>query len=213
MCQFEQLERPHLYALPSAPYDLALWKQAKVHRDCYVMFDNAFYSAPFRLIGQQVQVRGGSREVCIYTADFQLVATHTRAQHRGERLTHPDHLPPDKLPGLLLEEEQCRVAAADIGPSTCEVVEVLLGDGVIDRRRTVLRLLRLRETYGDERLEAACERAVRFEAPTYLTVKRILHQNLDQEQQPAPPPATPAQTFVRNASDLLGHLFGGVAWN
>jgi hypothetical protein len=93
------------------------------------------------------------------------------------------------------------------------VVEALLGDGVIDRRRTVLRLLRLRETYGDERLEAACERAQRFEAPTYLTVKRILHQNLDQQEQPPPAPATPARTFVRNASELLGHLFGGVAWN
>ncbi len=89
----------------------------------------------------------------------------------------------------------------------------MLSDGVIDRRRTVLRLLRLRERYGDERLEAACERAVRFEAPTYLTVKRILAQNLDQAEQLTPPPPTPAQTFVRNAAELLGHLFGGVAWN
>src|SRR6185295_13637185 len=132
--QFEQLERPQLQALPSAPYDLAIWKQATVHRDCYVVFDNAFYSAPFRLIGQPVQVRGGSREVRIYTADCQLVATHTRAQQRGERLTHPDHLPPEKLAGLLLEEEQCRATATDIGSATRELVEALLGDGVIDRR-------------------------------------------------------------------------------
>lgn len=213
LSQFEQSERERLQPLPAAPYDLAIWKLSKVHRDCYVVFDNAFYSVPFRLIGQSVQVRGGSREVRIYTADCQLVATHARAQQMGERLTHADHLPPEKLPGLLLEEEQCRAAASDIGPATREVVEALLGDGVIDRRRTVLRLLRLRERYGDERLEAACERAQRFEAPTYLTVKRILHQNLDQEAQPAPPPATPARTFVRNASELLGHLFGGVAWN
>jgi hypothetical protein len=66
---------------------------------------------------------------------------------------------------------------------------------------------------GDERLEAACCRAQRFEAPTYLTVKRILAQDLDQQEQSAPPPPTPARTFVRNASELLGHLFGGVAWN
>jgi transposase len=213
VCQFEQCERACLLPLPSAPYDLAIWKQGTVHRDCYVVFDNAFYSAPFRLIGQSVQVRGGSRAVRIYSADFQLVATHPRAQQAGERLTHPDHLPPEKLSGLLLEEEHCRVAAADIGPATLQVVEALLGDEVIDRRRTVLRLLRLRETYGDERLEAACERAQRFETPTYLTVKRILHQNLDQAEQSAPPPAPPARTFVRNASELLGHLFGGVAWN
>jgi transposase len=211
--QFEHLERARLQPLPSAPYDLALWKRAKVHRDCYVVFEQAFYSAPFRLIGQSVQVRGGSREVRLYTTDFQLVATHPRAQHPGERLTHVDHLPPEKLPGLLLEEEQCRLAASDIGPATREVVEAILGDGVIDRRRTVVRLLGLREAYGDERLEHACERARRFEAASYTTVKRILHQDLDQQEQPTPAPAAPAWMFVRNAGELLGHLFGGRAWN
>jgi len=211
--QFEQLERAHLQPLPPSPYDLALWKRAKVHRDCYVVFEQAFYSAPFRLIGQHVQVRGGSREVRLYTTDFQLVATHSRAQTAGERLTHPDHLPPEKLPGLLVEEEQCRVAASDIGPATREVVEALLGDGVIDRRRTVLRLLGLRERYGDARLESACARALRFEAASYATVKRILKGDLDQREQPTARTAAPAWTFVRNASELLGHLFGGAAWN
>jgi transposase len=211
--QFEQLERAQLQPLPSAPYDLAIWKRAKVHRDCYVVFEQAFYSAPFRLIGQHVQVRGGNREVRIYTTDFQLVATHSRAQRAGERLTHPDHLPPEKLPGLLLEEEQCRLAASDIGPATREVVEAILGDGVIDRRRTVLRLLGLREPFGDARLEGACARALRFEAASYATVKRILKGDLDQQEQPTPAPAAPAWTFVRNAGELLGHLFGGATWN
>lgn len=213
LCQFEQLERARLQPLPCSPYDLALWKRAKVHRDCYVVFEQSFYSAPFRLIGQSVQVRGGGREVRLYTADFQLVATHPRAQHPGERLTHPNHLPPEKLPGLLLEEEHCRLAASDIGPATREVVEVILGDGVIDRRRTVVRLLSLRQAYGDERLERACERARRFEAASYATVKRILKEELDQQEQSTPAPAAPAWMFVRNASELLGHLFGGRTWN
>ena len=72
----------------------------------------------------------------------------------------------------------------------------MLGDGVIDRRRTVLRLLRLREPYGDQRLERACARALRFDTASYLTVKRILHQDLDQQE---PPAHAPARTFVRNA--------------
>src|SRR5207247_126594 len=131
--QFEQIDQQRLHPLPHAPYDLAIWKRSTVHRDCYVVFDNAFYSAPFRLIGQPVQVRGGSREVRIYTADCQLVATHARAQHPGERATHPDHVPPEKLAGLLLEEKPCRLAASDMGPATRDVVEAILGDAVIDR--------------------------------------------------------------------------------
>jgi len=213
LLRFEQMEQARLRPLPSAPYDLAIWKLATLHRDCYVVFDNAFYSAPFRYIGQQLRVRGGSRELRIYTADCQLVATHPRAQQPGERLTHPEHLPPEKLEGLLVEEEHCRKVASDIGPATRQVVDALLGDGVIDRRRSVLRLLKLRERYGDERLEAACQRAVRFDAATYGTVKRILHQELDQEEVALSSRPVAARAFVRSAGELLGHLFGGGAWN
>ncbi len=76
-----------------------------------------------------------------------------------------------------------------------------------------LRLLKLRERYGDERLECACAHALRFDAVSYATVKRILQQNLDQQQPAAVQPAAPARTFVRNAGELLGHLFGGGTWN
>ena len=105
------------------------------------------------------------------------------------------------------------MAASDIGPATREVVEAILGDGVIDRRRTVLRLLGLREAYGDARLERACARALRFDTANYLTIKHILQGELDQQEPRAPAPAAPARTFVRNAGELLGHLFGGAAWN
>ena len=114
---------------------------------------------------------------------------------------------------MLVEEEQCRAAAIDIGPATRDVVEVMRGDGVIDRRRTVLRLLRLRESYGDARLERACARALRFDTANYLTVKRILKGELDQQEPPTHAPAAPARTFVRNAGELLGHVFGGGTWN
>ena len=56
-----------LLPLPSSPYDLAIWKVATVQRDCYVVFENAYYSVPFRLVAQQVQIRGGCTEVRIYT--------------------------------------------------------------------------------------------------------------------------------------------------
>lgn len=46
------LERAALRPLPATPYDLAIWKQVRLHRDCHVVFENAYYSAPFRLVGQ-----------------------------------------------------------------------------------------------------------------------------------------------------------------
>jgi hypothetical protein len=127
-------------------------------------------------------------------------------------LTHPNHLPPEKLLGLLLGKDSCRARAAEIGPATSEVVEHLFGDPAVDRLRTVGRILRLEETFGATRLEAASARALTFAEPVHRTIKQILTQGLDH----APPPTTSApeaRTFVRGAFELLGHLFGGATWN
>jgi hypothetical protein len=207
--RFERTERARLRPLPAEPYDLATWKEARLHRDCHVVCEGSFYSAPFRLIGQRLRVRASSQEVRLYTTDYALVATHSRAQHPGERHTHPDHLPPEKLPGLLRTRATCLDEAATVGPATAQVVDVLLADQV-DRLPTVGRLLRLRETYGAARLEAACVRAQHFADQRYTTIKRILVEGLDTQPTPEPAPPPVARTFARSAADLLGHLFGGL---
>jgi hypothetical protein len=213
LARFQATEQALLRPLPPAPYDLAIWKRAKLHRDSYVVFEQSFYSAPCRLVGQMVWVRGGSSTVRIYTADYALVATHARAQQPGERLTHPDHLPPHKLPGATWSRATCERLAAEVGPATSEVVQTLLSDGVVDRHQRVIRILKLRTSVGDARLEAACQRALRYGELTYATLKRMLDQGLEQEAAPPAAPTPPAHTFLRSASELLGHLFGRATWS
>jgi transposase len=206
------LERGALRPLPDTPYDMAVWKEVKLHRDCHLVFDQAYYSAPFRLVGQKLWVRGGSREVQIFTQDYQLVATHPRAQRPGRRQTRTDHLPPHKVPGLMLTRAACRQQASEIGPATGEVVEALLDHRPEDRLRTAGRLLRLGDRFGPKRLEAACARALRFDDPAYMTIKRILEQGADLEERPDTDSAPPALTFARPPAELVGHLAGGVSW-
>jgi transposase len=50
--RFEAVARVQLKLLPATPYGLVMWKRVTLHRDGYVVFEQAFYSAPFRLIGQ-----------------------------------------------------------------------------------------------------------------------------------------------------------------
>jgi hypothetical protein len=207
-----EIERGTLRPLPNGPYDMAVWKEVKLHRDCYLVFDQAYYSAPFRLVGQKLWVRGGSREVQVFTPDYQLVATHPRAQQPGRRQTHADHLPPHKVPGLMLTRDACRQQASKIGPSARGVVDGLLDHRPEDRLRTAGRLLRLSDRFGPERLEAACARALRFDDPAYMTIKRILEQGLDLEELPAPDSFPLAVTFARPPAELVGHLPGGVSW-
>ncbi len=213
LVRFQQTEQARLKPLPQTAYDLAIWKVVKLHRDCHIVFDQAYYSAPFRLVGQQLRVRGGTRRVRIYTMDYQLVATHPRAARPGERQTDPLHLPRHKVAGLVMDRPTCLTLASDIGPATHQVATALLADPAVDRLPTVGRLLRLRERFGAQRLEAACTRAVRFDDLNYMTIKHILVHGLDDEPLAAGHDTPPAQTFVRSAAELVGHLFGGAAWN
>jgi transposase len=208
--RFEAVERAALRPLPAAPYDPATWKQVVLHRDCYVVFEAAYYSAPCRLVGQTLWVRGGARTVELFTADHQLVATHTRAGGPGERRTHLSHLPPEKVPGLVLTREGCQAQADAIGPATATLVQELLDHRPVDRLRVAGRLLRLAQTHAPERLERACARARHFGEPDYATIKRILQEGLDSAAVGAGPsaPEPHRYAFVRQASEFVASLFG-----
>src|SRR5262249_44489568 len=85
----EVVERAQLQPLPTTPYDVAVRKRVNLHRDCDVFLEQAFYFAPFRLVGQLLRLRGGSREARLSILNYELVATHARPPHPGERVTHP----------------------------------------------------------------------------------------------------------------------------
>ena len=213
LVRFRQVEQERLLPLPETPYDMAVWKKVKLNRDCHVQFDQAYYSAPQRLLEQELWVCGGIQQVRIYTLKHELVATHQRAQRPGERMTHLDHLPLEKVPGLTLDRDTSLVSAAEVGPATQQVVQTLLEDPIVDRLPTVGRLLKLRQKFGDARLEAACQRALYFADPAYKTVKRILTLGLEEQPLPSIVTAPAATTFVRSAEELVGNLAGGEPWN
>ena len=216
LARFNEIEKQRLSLLPATAYDLAVMKPAKLHRDCYVVFDGAYYSAPFRLVGQKLWVRGGLSQIRIYDSAHLCVATHERAGKPGQRLTHPDHLPPHKLPGLTQTRETCLEVAACVGKATLQIVQSLLDDPILERLPTAGRLLRLQDKYSASRLEAACARALRFDDPYYTTVKRILNEGLDNADialASCLPGATHPFVFARDAEEIFGALVGELSWN
>jgi hypothetical protein len=178
------------------------------------VFEKAFYSAPFRLVGQRLWVRAGLREIRLFSKDFELVATHRRATQAGERLTELNHLPPEKARGLMISRELCLAQAQDIGPATTQVVDELLAARPVDRLRTALRVIYLADTYTPARLEAACARGIAFGDTRLVTLKRILAEKLELVTLPLPLPAQPESfVFARPAEELGQVLGGGAAWN
>jgi hypothetical protein len=210
--EFEQIEKGELLALPTTPYELSEWKNAKVGRDCYVNFAQSYYSVPHRLVRQTVWLGATLEWVRIYNLEHQLLTTHRRAHRRGERLTQSDHLPPAKLAGLYQNRERVLEEAEAIGQETLAVVEELLADKVLDHTPVAAKILGLAQKagIGGARLEAACGRARSFGEAKYLTIKRILQQHLEsgEVELDAPKPvAAQLYRYSRSSAEIFGRLF------
>lgn len=207
LAQFEAHERAALRPLPETAFEVVTWKQVRLHRDCHVVFENGYYSAPCRLIGQTLWVRGTARFVQIY-ADYELVASHTRVSEPGQRQTSLAHLPQHKITGLLLDETECRRRASEIGPHTSQVLERILEGKPVDQRRTARHLIDLATQYSDTLLEHACAKAFEHGDPTLATVRGVL------QTVPATPPAPPMPAFARSVEELLpAGWTGASSWN
>jgi len=203
--RFEQIERDTLLPLSTAPYALAVWKRAKLHPDCHVVFEKSFYSAPHRLIGQRLWVRAADTSVVIFH-EHESVASHPRAGRPGQRRTHPDHLPPAKVAGMMVTPARCLTRAHEIGLDTAELVGRLLGERPLDRLRTAQAILKLAHKYSPRRLEAACHRALAYDEIAHGAVKRILERGLDLEAIAVTPRSLPFETapqFARPVTDFF----------
>lgn len=78
----------------------------------------------------------------------------------------------------------------------------------MDRLRTVQAILRLEETVGARRVEAACRRALHFGDVRYRRIKDILTAALDQDPLPQSGPSPTAEgvgrtyAFARPAAEF-----------
>lgn len=190
------IERPHLMPLPAVRYEVAVYKQAKLHPDCHVVFEKAYYSAPYRFVGRTLLVRATRDRVEIYH-EHERVATHPRASHPGERSSNVLHYPEHLASGLRAAPHWLRLHARRIGPATAELLDQMLSDHPLDRLRGAQGVIHLAKKHGADRVEAACRRALAFDTVAYRTVKTILLRGLDSE--PLPPEAVDPPTLPRSS--------------
>ena len=188
---FAAVERDALLPLPPRPFESVIYTVGRVAPDCHVKSGKAFYSVPWRLMGQQVTVRTAGDVVQIFHTDT-VVATHVL--HLAGRSTNFEHYPPHKIAHTLRSVTWCRTQADQIGPGAVAIVAELSAVNAIHRLRAIQGIIRLRDTYGEHRLDAACARALAVGDPRYRTVKGILvagteHGDAPPRQSVAAPPA------------------------
>ena len=199
-----EVEKPLMRALPAIAPDLGSWHRVSVHRDCHVAHERILYSVPFALVRQRLWLRLTDGSVSIYQ-DYRLVATHPRGRRPGERITVRDHLPPAAREFLARDRAWCIEQGGRIGAACAELITTLLSDRVLERLRAAQGVVSLRDTYGAERVEAACARALLHASPFYRTVKTILAGGFDQQPLAARHDChhVPGARFARSAASLF----------
>jgi transposase len=144
---------------------------------------------PYQLIGDRLDVRVSATTVEVFRRGRR-VASHLRSHRLGGHSTSPEHMPRSHRAYAEWTPERFSRWAAKTGPKT----EALVTEILTSRRhpqqgfRSCLGLLKLGKTYGPERLEAACGRALALRAASHQSVKSILAAGLDREPLPAPAP-------------------------
>jgi transposase len=189
--QFEALDRAALSALPQQPYEFAQWGRAVVGADYHARVQGADYSVPYQLVGRQLDWRLAGQVVELFHAGKR-VAAHAR-QREGGCATLKEHMPHAHQAWAEGQSPRELLAwAAAVGPATAQVVRTILTakPHPLQGLQSCQGLRPLERRYGQQRLEAACGRALALGAPSLKTIRSILRHNLDRQGVPAP--ATPA---------------------
>lgn len=182
----EELDRPNLMPLPSTRYEPNDWKVgARINIDYHIEFDHNYYSVPYQIRGELVDVRATRDTVEVYHRSKR-IASHVRLYGRGLRSTLPEHMPSAHRAHVEWTPSRILNWAAEVGPST-----KTLAKRIIERRdhpeqgyRACLGILRLAKRHTPERLEKAAARALATKSHSYHSVVSILEKRL--ESQPLP---------------------------
>jgi transposase len=169
---FESLDKPALKALPDQRFVCAEWGIAKVHGDYHIEVDRHYYSVPYTLHREEL-------DVCLSPTTVEVlfrgnrIAVHVRSYEQRGSTTLREHMPPDHRAWADADPTKVIAWAEKIGAHTTAYVRKL-----IDLRPTGLRsalgVKRVAAGFEAALVEAACEQALRFDGRSYRPVQRIL---------------------------------------
>jgi transposase len=147
---------------------------------------------PHTLVGEEVDARYNVSTVELLHKGKR-VAAHARSFKPGKHTTVPEHMPKAHQKHLQWTPSRIIDWARETGPKTAELAETIMRERRHPEQgyRSCLGILRLGKTYGPERLEAACARALVARARSYGHVESILKNGLDRIPLPENPDDQP----------------------
>jgi len=166
-------EKSHLKSLPQDAYKVAIYHSATLSRDCHLIFDQNYYSAPHSLRGKKLDIWATAKTVEIFS-DGERLAFHGRRSGHGRFATDPVHYPPAQM--AYAEEDVQKVInrAVSVGPETEKLIKGLLNPHPLMHFRRSQGVVALSWKYTPELLEAACRDANRFNNNRVQYLERVI---------------------------------------
>lgn len=178
--EFNLVDRPALKLLPEHAYEYAEWRKARAGIDYHVAFEHHYYSVPHPYIKHELCLRITRTLIqCFYKN--KLIAAHVRSYSKGHT-TVKEHMPKSHRAYAEWTPERLLRWAKQSGSQTEALINALISARRVPQQafRACLGILRLGKSYGTERLEKACQRALKLGAISYKSVESILKHGLEE---------------------------------
>jgi transposase len=189
---FATIDQPELKALPAERYSYAEWKRCTVAPDYHVEVDKHYYSVSFRLLREIIEARYTDKTVELLHKGVR-VASHARSYVPYKHTTLPEHMPSSHRRYAEWTPARMLHMAGQIGPATVALFEAIMKAKPHPEQgfRSCLGIIRLVDSYGPQRIEAAAKRGNDIRATNLGSIKSILEKGLDKAYAPSKVPDTP----------------------
>ena len=185
---FLLLDKPNALSLPDRPYEFAEWKKATVNINYHIAFEKHEYSVPYTYIHKEMDVKATLRMIEVYFK-AEHVCSHLRSRILYGYTTLKEHMPPSHQRHKEWTPERILEWAGKYGLSVKSLVEAVIASRMFPEQayKRCLGIIRLEKHYTAERLDKACERALKYNVLSYQGVKNILQNGLDSKTEEAQP--------------------------
>jgi transposase len=177
---FDTIDAPALKGLPLEPFAFAIWKRCRLGLDYHVQVDECFYSAPFQLIKEILDVRVSDRTVEVFHKGAR-ITSHAKSPGKRLFISLPEHMPSAHRRHAAWTPARIMASGDRIGPAAAALFAAIMADRPHPEQgfRTCLGIIALEKSYGQVRLAAACQRADLIKARSVGSVRSILRNGLD----------------------------------
>jgi transposase len=174
---FTQIEQKALKSLPEQNFQYFRLGHRKVQADGHIEVARAYYSVPHRYLGRRVQVHFNRQWVKVLDGPH-VIAFH-RTIHPGRFNTNKSHLPENKC--LTTEEYKRKLLGrcAHIGTHCKSWAQQAIQTRQQLAFRAIQGILHLKKKYTEEKIDWACEQALKMGSVRYHTVALLCQEQLD----------------------------------